>query len=440
MVRLQAVVIAGVFATAMPELLAQSMATAKLPPAAGVKIDFNAHVKPILAAKCFGCHGPRQAQSGLRLDRRQLALRGGDYGLVIVPGKSAESKLILRLIGADVGLQMPPTGPLSPEEIGMLRAWIDQGGEYADVGIDEYTLPKKAVDPKLQPLIAEVRRGSELPIRALPSGDALVNAADSGGTTLLMYAALYGTETTMRALLDKGANAAAANERNATALHWSVHDAKKVRLLLSHDADINAKTVEGKTPLYISAMQPAGSEVTQLLLSKGADPKVKDIAGRTPLMAAALDGNLETMRLLIEKGADVNAATEAGVTALMDAARSRSLAAVKLLIDRGADVNARTKRNNTAIAAAASFGNPGIVKLLLEKGARIDVLDERNYSPLMYAAYSEAMPVEIVRMLIAKGADPSVEGEGETALSLAKKRGETEVVRLIDGAMKEAKR
>jgi ankyrin repeat protein len=425
------VVFISALALDAPILFGQSISSAKMPPSADIKIDFNLHVKPILASKCFGCHGPTMAQSGLRLDRRQLALRGGDYGLVIVQGKSAESKLILRLIGGDLGLQMPPSGALDPEQIGILRAWIDQGGEYADVDIDESSQPRKPVDPKLQPLIAGLRRGSIEGIKALHSRDSLVNAADASGTTLLMYSAMYGTAETMRMLLDKGADPNAVNKRKANALHWSVQDLAKTRLLLARGSAVNVKTVEGKTPLYIAAMLPGGAEVARALLEKGAEPNGADIAGRTPLMSAASEGNMETMRLLIEKGANVNAATTAGVTALMDAARSHNHFAVKLLMDNGADVNARTKRNNTAIAAAAASGSVEVVKMLLDKGARIDVLDERNYSPLMYAAYSDAMPTEVVRMLLAKGADARIEGEGDTALSLAKKRGNPEIVSLL---------
>src|SRR5438876_6773033 len=91
----------------------------------------------------------------LRLDKRQNALRGGDYGPVIVPGKSAESKLIRRLVNGDGGLQMPPTGPLSEEEIGILRAWIDQGAEFR-IAVEEDTAPK-VVDPKMTMFISAVR-------------------------------------------------------------------------------------------------------------------------------------------------------------------------------------------------------------------------------------------------------------------------------------------
>ena len=80
------------------------------PQGPSAKVDYEKDVKPLLSQNCYGCHGPEVQQSGLRLDLRQNALRGGDYGPVIVPGKSAESKLIHRLVDGDGGMQMPPTG------------------------------------------------------------------------------------------------------------------------------------------------------------------------------------------------------------------------------------------------------------------------------------------------------------------------------------------
>src|SRR5215469_15617420 len=123
-----------------------ALAQTKMPPSADRKVDFEKDVQPILAQKCHACHGEEIQQSGLRLDKRQNALRGGDYGPVIVIGKSAESKLIRRLVNGDGGLQMPPTGPLSDEEIGILRAWIDQGADFRTQVQDEAA--PKPVDPK----------------------------------------------------------------------------------------------------------------------------------------------------------------------------------------------------------------------------------------------------------------------------------------------------
>ena len=64
-----------------------AFAETKLPPAANRKIDFEKDVQPILSQKCYSCHGEDVQQSGLRLDKRQNALRGGDYGPVINPGQ-----------------------------------------------------------------------------------------------------------------------------------------------------------------------------------------------------------------------------------------------------------------------------------------------------------------------------------------------------------------
>lgn len=417
---------------------AGSGAESKMPPPAAGAIDFNKQVRPIFEAKCLGCHGKSQQQSGLRLDKRQNALRGGDYGAVISPGRSAESKIILRLVGPEAGLQMPPTGPLAPEEIGVLRAWIDQGAEFPDDPIaGKEHVTEKPLDPKVRAFLDAVDRGNAVAVRkALRSNRNLASAADNAQSTALMHAAAYGGLDVMRALLDAGAEPDARNKRGATALVWAVGNLQAVTLLLERGADPNVRTVEGRTPLLLAAMQPSGADVIRALLDKGADPLGKDLNGRVPLMAAAGTGSIESMRLLIARGARVNGAMESGGTPLLDAARSRNPAAVRFLIEQGADVNVRTKRGGSALDIAASWGSVEIVRMLLEKGARVDTRDDRGYSPLMYAAYSESMAADVVRMLLAKGADRKVTGEGETALSLAMKRGGTEIVRLLKAEAK----
>ncbi|MBI1788027.1 MAG: ankyrin repeat domain-containing protein [Acidobacteria bacterium] len=408
-----------------------ALADSKLPPPAGIQVDFKQHVQPILAAKCHSCHGSKQQQSGLRLDKRQNALRGGDYGPVILAGNSAESKLIRRLVSGDGGLQMPPTGPLSSEEIGVLRAWIDQGAEFADVDIKEEK-EAKPVDPKLRELIAAVRTQNQRAVqKLLRANPELVKGQDGGGSTALHHAAGFGTLAAVELLLAGGADVNARNRMDSTPLHWAVADERKTRLLTERGAAVNAKTDEGRTPLYLAASQRNSTAGLQVLLEKGADPNLTTLTGRTPLMAASGGGDVAAMKLLLDKGANVKAVSGAGSSALMDAATSRNPEAVRLLLDHGADVNAKTKRNQTALSAAAMQGAEATVKLLLDRGAQVNVRDEREYSPLMYAAYSESMPAGIVRMLLAKGADTKVSGEGETPQSLAAKRGDNEVARLL---------
>src|SRR4029077_15932777 len=123
--------------------------------------------------------------SGLRLDLRQNALRGGDYGPVIIPGKSAESKLIKRVVDGDGAMQMPPSGPLSSEDIGILRAWIDQGVEFRTTIADA---PPKPIDPGTAALIAAVRTQAPAAIATLLGrhGD-IITARDEAGSTLLHH-------------------------------------------------------------------------------------------------------------------------------------------------------------------------------------------------------------------------------------------------------------
>ena len=107
--------------------------TASLPPPVEQPVDFTAEVRPLFEQRCYGCHGAAQQMGGLRLDRKGDALRGGNSGAVIMPGDSARSKLVRAIAGVEGTPLMPMVGErLTPEQIGVLRAWIDQGAEWPD--------------------------------------------------------------------------------------------------------------------------------------------------------------------------------------------------------------------------------------------------------------------------------------------------------------------
>jgi mono/diheme cytochrome c family protein len=99
-------------------------------PAAGV--DFARDVEPIFQTRCIRCHGPDRQEKGLRLDTWTGALRGGEDGPVIRPGRSADSPLVQRLLG-QIEPRMPyEDAPLPPEQVGLIRAWIDAGAPGPD--------------------------------------------------------------------------------------------------------------------------------------------------------------------------------------------------------------------------------------------------------------------------------------------------------------------
>ncbi|HTY87158.1 MAG TPA: c-type cytochrome domain-containing protein [Candidatus Acidoferrum sp.] len=101
---------------------------------AGAKILFDRDVQPIFAQSCLRCHGPEKPKSDFRLDTRGEALKGGnDNTNDIVPGWSDQSKLIAYVAGSDPEIRMPPTNrgpPLTPAQVALLRAWIDQGADW----------------------------------------------------------------------------------------------------------------------------------------------------------------------------------------------------------------------------------------------------------------------------------------------------------------------
>lgn len=104
---------------------------------AGDTIDFNRDIRPILSDKCFTCHGPDEdkLEAGLRLDVARIATGELDSGsFAIVQKKPDESELIRRISSDDADVVMPPPGlgkTVTPDEIRLLRKWIEQGANYA---------------------------------------------------------------------------------------------------------------------------------------------------------------------------------------------------------------------------------------------------------------------------------------------------------------------
>jgi mono/diheme cytochrome c family protein len=121
------------------------------PPPAAETIDYNRDIRQILSNNCYACHGPDQAkrQAGLRFDKQDAALAPLESeGFAIVPGRSAESKLIQRITTGDDDEVMPPKEAgkrLKAQEIELLRKWIDQGakwkGHWSYLKIERPALP-----------------------------------------------------------------------------------------------------------------------------------------------------------------------------------------------------------------------------------------------------------------------------------------------------------
>src|SRR5213593_2918768 len=124
-----------------------------LPVAMAEPVDFMRDVRPILEKHCYECHGEKKQKSGLRLDVKAAALRGGDeHPPDIIAGKAKESPLIQMVTSEDKDERMPPKGDgLSAAEIATLTAWIDQGAAWPD-GVDLVKLADKRDHWSFKPL------------------------------------------------------------------------------------------------------------------------------------------------------------------------------------------------------------------------------------------------------------------------------------------------
>jgi ankyrin repeat protein len=227
-----------------------------------------------------------------------------------------------------------------------------------------------------------------------------------GGSTPLMFAALYGDTHSVGLLLDKGADPNTGNDAGATALLWAVDEPEVTRMLLEHGANPNVRSMDGLTPLLLAAGHLGSGGVVRLLLDHGAK-----LEGQPVLARAASAGDEAVMRMLLGRGADpktlpADLATRSGCAACVDL----------LLQSAGRD------DLNRALAAAARNGDSATIAVLLDRGATA------SGAALRFAAASEKVPLEGVKALLDRGA------RDDTALGLARRQGDTPVVAALKSA------
>jgi ankyrin repeat protein len=258
------------------------------------------------------------------------------------------------------------------------------------------------------------------------------NAILLSGETVLMECARTGDLDAVKALLAGGANVNAMGSSHAqTALMWAAaqRHAKIVAALIESGADVRARS-----RTYQSIVTSEGQG-----LEKRKDPAELNYTvlrgGSTPLLFAARSDDVESARLLLAAGADVNDALPDGTSALTLAAHSGNEAVATLLLEKGANPN-EAGVGYTPLHAAVLRGEPGLVKALLTHRANPNVRITAG-TPIRRSSQDFAIPkaligatpyfmaakfleVEIMRTLIAAGADPALgTPDGTTPLMAA---------------------
>jgi len=259
-----------------------------------------------------------------------------------------------------------------------------------------------------------------------PAGYILYEASRHGDTELIEWLLGYGIDINLTTHLSETALMAALSG------YENVNDC--VTLLLERGADVNLVSKAGEIALKFAAQQP---DIVHRLLAAGADPNVGH--GETVLMAAVQGGAEESVMLLLDAGADINAVTVDGDSALRVAYGTKQDNIAQILLGRGA-CEPETARTN--LRAAILWHRTEDALRLISEGADIDVSDIHGDSPLRMAI-EQMSDLSVVEALLKNGADinqpPSeklrdnpyeVRREG-TPLIKSVAKGRAELIRLL---------
>jgi len=261
-------------------------------------------------------------------------------------------------------------------------------------------------------------------VKALLAAEGIdVNKPNKNGDTPLHFATYHTDYESVKALLTAGANVNVANNyNNETPLHLvfskthpssennDVTILKIIRALLNKGANVNARSINGQTPVHLALMMEhlTGKIIEGLLKPEyNPDVNIQDEEGLSPLYFACINGNTDLMQKLLDHGANVNAINNAGNAPIHLAASKSAKILETLLATEGIDVNKANIYGETPLHIAVIHDKFQNVKaLLLLANANVNVQDIYGNTPLHIAFHNkENLNSNIVRALIKKGAD-----------------------------------
>jgi ankyrin repeat protein len=196
--------------------------------------------------------------------------------------------------------------------------------------------------------------------------------------------------------------------------------------------------VRAYTGLHAAAATGSVAEIERLVAA-GANRELRDGNGRTPLHVAAYRKQYEAARLLMKRGANPNALDAQRYDIVTIAAVADDVPMLKVALEGGASAkNVTSPYDGTALIAAAHLGHDEVVKVLIAAGAPLDHVNNLRWTALIEAIVlgdGGKRHVETLRALVAAGANPNLaDGRGTTPLALARGRGYTEMVKILENA------
>ncbi len=310
-----------------------------------------------------------------------------------------------------------------------------------------------------------VKSGNLSAALALLAEQADPNVAETDGTTALHWAVQNDDVDIAAELVRAGADATAANRYGVTPLHLAAVNgsARMIELLLDAGARATEIGSEGETVL-MTAARTGDVEAAAVLIEAGAEVDAREgWHGQTALMWAAAQGHPAMIAALIDAGAAVNAVSNTvewerqrtaeprakwlppgGMTPLLFAAREGCVECIGVLVERGADVDMTTPDGISPVVSALINGHYDTAAALVEAGTDPQLVDYTGRSALYAAADFNTMPksnrpapevidnehtaLDVMRMLLERGADPNVRLERQAPYRAKLDRGNDTVL------------
>ena len=255
---------------------------------------------------------------------------------------------------------------------------------------------------------------------------------------------LFGSVADVKRLLDGGFNPNSATKTGGTtALMMAAPDVDKMKLLLDHGANADARAKDRYSALLVAANYPGSSAAMNLLLAHGATVRLPKGQGAPlfnahPIILAAFAGNADIIGRLHQAGDRVddrmNLLGMIPMTPLLMMATSHRTDAVRALLDAGAKVDEADDDGITILSWAAIANRVEMARLLIQRGADVNHVDKNGMTPLLYAASIDFGDSAMIDLLLKSGAHADARTkEGLTALELARKYKHTHLMASLVG-------
>jgi ankyrin repeat protein len=272
----------------------------------------------------------------------------------------------------------------------------------------------------------------------------LLKAAEPASVEPWTETLLFGSAEDLKKLLAGGFDPNSATKSGGvTALMLVTPDTEKMKILLAHGANADARAKNRYSALLVAAQYTNSSAAMNLLLDHGAKVRLPKGQGAPffnafPVMLASMSGNSEIIGRLIKEGDrlddKMNIVGFFPISPMLALATSHRTNCVSALLDAGAKVDEVDDDGITSLSWASISNRVEMARLLISRGADVNHLDKKGMTPLLYAASIDFGDSEIIDLLLKSGARADARNkDGLTALDLARKYKHTHLLARLEG-------